>query len=159
VCDVDQQLPLGHLDPLVQGVHGVILGYRHRRLGQDDAGVDPGVDQEHRRPADLDPVRQRLARAVYPGEGRQQRGVGVDRPAAEGVEELGADQLQEARADHQVRGVRSHLLGQGAVPVGPVRVVGDGLDESRNPGRLSPGEAGHPGSVRAHRHHLHPVSG
>ena len=82
---------------------------RHRHLVQDHPGVDAGVDQEHRRAGDLDPVRQRVPRSVHAGEGRQQRRVGVDHPAAERGEEGRPDQLHEAGADHQVRRVRRDL--------------------------------------------------
>ena len=99
------------------------------------------------------------ARTVYPGKGRQQRRVGVDHPTAESVQELGADQLEETRADHQVRCVRGHLFGEGAIPVLPGLVVGDGLDEDRDPGRLRPGEPRNSGPVRSDGDHLHPVAG
>ena len=52
-----------------------------------DPGVDAGVDEEHARAGHLHPVRQGVPRAVHAREGRQQRRVGVDHPAAEAVQE------------------------------------------------------------------------
>ena len=75
--------PLGDLDPLVQGLDGVVVRDRHRGLGDDRAGVDAVVDDEERGAGDLDAVRQRVGRAVHAGERRRQRRVGVDDPAAE----------------------------------------------------------------------------
>ena len=40
----DQHLPLGDLDPLVQGLGGVVVVDGHRDLGDDGAGVDSLVD-------------------------------------------------------------------------------------------------------------------
>ena len=64
-------------------VDGVVVLDRHRRLGDDRAGVDARVDDEQRAAGDLDAVRQRVGRPVHAGERRRQRRVGVDDPAAE----------------------------------------------------------------------------
>ena len=83
----------------------------------------PGVDQVHVAAGHLHAGGQRVADRVRAGEGRQQRGVGVDHPAAERVEERGAEDLHEARGDHEVGLVRGDGVGQRDVPGGPVGVV------------------------------------
>ena len=77
--------PLDHLDPLVQGLDGVVGQDRHRLLGQDRPGVHLERGQVHRAPRHLHPGRQRVLHGVPAGEGRQQGRVGVEDPAAEGV--------------------------------------------------------------------------
>ena len=66
-------------------------------------GVDALVDEEQRAAGDLDAVGQRVGGPVHARERGAQRRVGVDEPAAERGEEVGADQLHEPRRDHQVR--------------------------------------------------------
>ena len=41
-----QQPPLDDLDPLVQALHGVVIGHRHHGLVEDGPGVDAGVYEE-----------------------------------------------------------------------------------------------------------------
>lgn len=55
---LQQQGPFHNFDALVQGLHGVALVDLDRRLGEDLAGVDPGVHLEDRCPGHLHPVRQ-----------------------------------------------------------------------------------------------------
>ena len=81
--DVDQHLPLGDLDPLVQRLDGVVVLDRDHALGEDRPGVDAGVDDEQGRAGDLHAVRQGVGRAVHARERGRQRRVRVDRPAAE----------------------------------------------------------------------------
>ena len=78
----------------------VVVLDRHRHLGDDRAGVDAGVDHEEGRAGDLDAVLEGVARPVHAGERRAQRRVGVD--GEEALEEVGGQQLHEARGDDQV---------------------------------------------------------
>src|SRR5690606_37986304 len=54
--EVDEQLALLHLDPLVQRLLGVAVEDLDRALGEDRAGVDSCVDEVRRRPGDLHPM-------------------------------------------------------------------------------------------------------
>src|SRR5699024_4739488 len=94
---------LGDLDPLGEGLLGVLVQHRHRGLGDDHAGVHSVVDHEQGGAGDLHAVLQRVPGAVDTGKGGQQRVVRVLVTAAERGEELRADELEDAGRDHQVR--------------------------------------------------------
>ena len=121
--------------------HSVVVGHRHRALGDDGPGVDPGVDDEQRGAGDLDAVGERVPRPVHPGERRGQRGVGVDGAAAEPGQERLAGQPHEAGEDHQARVVRRHVPGERLVPLRPAGVVRDRTDERGHAGAPRAGQA------------------
>ncbi len=83
------------------------------------------------------------------GERGEQRGVGVDDAALEAAHEPAAEDLHEARGDHQVRRVGLGGGGQRGVPVGALGVVLDPVHEGRQPGALGPLQTGDGVPVRA----------
>ena len=116
-----QELALHGLDPLVQPRLVVPGQDGDLPLGEHGTGVDPGVDDVHRRARDRHPGGQRVADGVRAREGRQQGRVGVDQAAAERAEHRRADQLHEAGGDDEVRleGARARRPGRGPRRRGP----------------------------------------
>jgi hypothetical protein len=83
------------------------------------------------------------------GEGRQQRGVGVDHRHADGLPEPRSEDLHEPGADDEVGLVRDDGRGDRGVPRGAVGVRTDRLDEGRDPRALGPGEPLDAGTIRS----------
>src|SRR5699024_1379914 len=91
---VHQLGPFGLLDPLGEGLLGVLIEHRDGALGDDRAGVHPLVDHEEGGAGDLHPVLQCFPRAVDAGEGGQEGVVRVQVAPAEAAEELRSHQFQ-----------------------------------------------------------------
>ena len=89
------QAALHFLDAFVQGLLGVAVEDGDRLLGEDRPGVDVLGDEVHGRSRHLHPELERVAHRVPTLERRQERGMGVDRPAAVGVDE----RLRQDRAE------------------------------------------------------------
>src|SRR5690606_4457684 len=155
--DVDQEPALHLLDALVQGVLVVMPAHGNGFLGDDGSGVHAFVDEVNRTARHLHPVRQGVPYGVGAGERRQQRGVGVDGPAAEPREEARPEDLHEAGGHHQVRLVLRDRLGQGGVPVVPGREILDAQGESGQTHSFRAGGSLDIGTVRPHGHDLGPV--
>ena len=87
------------LDPLVQGLDGVVGEDGHRLLRQDRTFVDLEPGEVHGAPVTFTPRGQCVVDRVPALERRQQRGVGVDDAIGEGV----VDRLREdgAEAGHR----------------------------------------------------------
>jgi hypothetical protein len=133
----------------------VVTGqHRHGALGEHRSGVHPGVDEVDRRAGGVHPGGQGVAHGVRAREGGQQRRVGVDHPAGEGVQDSGAEQLHEPRADDPVRTARGELGRQRPVPGGPVGVGAQRGDERRHPPGAGVQQPGGVGAVGADGDHL-----
>jgi len=112
------------------------------------------VDDVHGAAGDLDPVGEGIAHGVGTGEGRQQGGVGVDDPPAEGVDESRSEHAHEAGADDPIGGEIANRLRQGVVPEVTRREVPRRAGEAWNAGDLGPLERGAARHIAADRHHL-----
>jgi hypothetical protein len=91
--------PLDDLDPFVEAVLGVAGLDRHGVLLDDRPGVDARVDEVAGRAGDRHAVGEGIAHRVRAGEGRQQRGVGVDHRMR--ARKVGPSQLHEPRRDDE----------------------------------------------------------
>ena len=57
-----------HLDTLMQAFFGVTSLDRHRSLGDNRAGIDPGIHEMDRQPGNFNAVGERIPHTVRPGE-------------------------------------------------------------------------------------------
>ena len=110
-----QQPVLDRVDPREKRCLVVVRQDRHRLLGHDRAAVQRRVHQVHGHAGHRHAGGQGVARPVEPGEGRQQRRVHVEDPAAEGRQHGRADQPQVAGEDHDVRRHGHQRLREGCV--------------------------------------------
>ena len=144
----DDQVPLDHLDALVEGLLVVAVEHRDGLLREDRAGVGARVDQVHRAAGDPDAVGERVPHGVRAGERRQQGGVGVEDPLREGLEDRRAEDPHEPGAHQPVRAQLLQPGGEGRVPGGPAVVVAGPDDDRAAPrGRPRASTAGQSRSV------------
>src|SRR3989440_8957390 len=92
-------------------------------LQDDRPAVDPLVDEVDRDPHQPHPVGERLVDRVHAREGRQQGGVDVDDPPGEALYERGAEQLHEAREDHEVDAPLRKPVAEGGIALLPAPVA------------------------------------
>src|SRR5665811_2184878 len=104
--------------------------YGHRYLGDDRARVDAFVDNEQGGAGNLDSVCQRISWSVHTCERRGKSRMGVDRAAAEGLQECGTGQFHEPGKYDKVRQKACNLRGQRDIPRRAVTVV-VGRDDKR----------------------------
>ena len=63
-----QELTFLHLDALMQAFFGVTSFDGHRGLGDNRAGINPGIHEMNRQPSDFNAVGERIPHTVRPGE-------------------------------------------------------------------------------------------
>ena len=125
-------------------------------LVDDHPGVDSGVDHDHGCPGDLDSVRQGVAGPVHAREGRQQGRVGVERPAAEALEEAGpSSRMNPAQITRSGR-CSTHGVRELAIPRRAIRGRLERVHEDRQPHGPRPLQAGDAVPIGADRHHRAP---
>jgi hypothetical protein len=153
--ELDEPGPLHRADALMEGVLVIVVVHVQRELGDDRAGVHAGVDQVEGRARHLHSVGQRVADAVGTGERGQQRGVRVEDPAGEGLDEGAAQDAHEAGGHDPVRGVGPDGLGECGVPGLARGVVRRRDDEGLAAGGAGTVQDARRGLVGADRDDLH----
>ena len=110
-----QQLVLNGVNRLLQLVAVTRRGHRDSALQQHRSGVDALVDEVDGDPSDPDSVIERLADRIEPGERWKQRGVDVDEPAGEPLNECRREQLHVAGENDQLDHLRLEPVAHGPI--------------------------------------------
>ena len=138
-----KQLVLDGVDALLERVARLD---RDRSLLQHGPGVDARVDEVDGHAGDLGAGGERVLDRARAGKRRQQRGMDVDDPLREAVEERVREQVHVAGADDQADAVGLEPGGHRGVALlaAPAQLE----DRGRDPGRLGALERAHAGPVR-----------
>src|SRR4051794_5110894 len=130
-----QEPVLDLVDPLLDRGDVARIRKLEGLLQDDRPAVDALVDEVDGHSPDPHAVLDRLLDRPYAGERRQQRGVHVDDPSLEATDELGPEDLHEAREHQQVDLALVEPVAHRLVARRPVPVRGDlergGLDAGR----------------------------
>ena len=121
---VHHKVAFDGLDPFVQCMFVVTVEYLDGSLRQYRTSVDTSIDEVHGAAGDLNTICQSIGDAARAGEGRQQRGVGVDDAATKPCEKGRSKDFHEAGGNHEIGGVRGDGFGQGDIPSVSAGVIG-----------------------------------
>src|SRR2546422_279300 len=132
----------------------VLVADVDHRLEQDRAVVELILDQVHRAPGHAHAVLPGTADCVEPGKRGEQRGMDIEDPVAEGVQQRLVEGGHEAREEHGLDSANAERLDPGVLvlepgAIGPARRA-DGFDSEpsraldRRRARLGAEKRGHP---------------